>query len=214
MINKHSQLNRGTIIENVNREMKRKGTAPKEIYGTIGMAPSSWYNCMNLNAKRKRNFTLEQIYSVAECLECSVNDLICEEHTLRVPEIRDICKFIVDMLEGAYGDSYRGFAIGRVTVKEDCFIEEVDRDGYANGMTLVRKDNIYPAFYFSNYDKVVDDYDYEMFSEVGNEIGGSYTINNFVKQYLFIRNAHKNASDTLDQQMYDDLVQKLINNVQ
>ncbi len=206
--------NYSILANNIRMQMKKQNLNQQRLIDLTGINQSHFSK--SLSETGKNRFTLEQVVSIANVLNVSIETLMMpSNHT--TPNLSfscdEICLFFTHLLEEGI------ISQGTIRVPETVYV--LNDDPYDDsGSTFVRHptENTYQCFYFSNYidtDEILDEdklYNQLLeFEQGGNLNTKSETINKFFEFYTTLYNLYKNQNLTLDD--FKQIIKDRLNNM-
>ena len=91
-------VNRSILIRNIKELMVQNHLKQKQLADAIGMSPSNMSKRLSLTDDSNQ-FTLEQVWLIADYFEVSIDKLLGREQPVKTTTLRDICAFIVGLFE-------------------------------------------------------------------------------------------------------------------
>lgn len=183
------------------------GMKQKEIARIMGCTEGTISKYLN---PQKKDFpTVEMLYNLAQYFNISIDWLVGRSNpNFQYSEklsLRDICKMLLTI----YNAPYSGFLFGQISVNEECFMP--DPEGH--GTDHIKKNNTYPALYFSEWCSTnkLDETEYEIISQTGNDLPRMICINTFLSRLNEISDMKERGN--LNQEMYDRLLESYLNDV-
>lgn len=192
------------LKSNIISLMENEKMTQAELADILGMSQSNVSKCLKMD-DNSRSFTLEQICAIADHFGKSVDDLLGRNNTQRSISERDVCAFLVSLLEN---DMINPVEIEK---EETIFYPE---NPYMSTKSSEVKTIKYNAFYFPNYYLPDDDDDddpqvgAEQFAEIqacGNDLPKQVRINQFLQRYLNAFNSLRTGLSSKED--YDILVE-------
>lgn len=165
-----SELNFELLRENIRILIKKNGITQNDLAEIAGMSQSNVSKA--LNPAEKKQFTMEQVYRIAQHFGLSIDELVgnkAAEAASTSP--RAILKFVTKLL------SELKLKSTTIKVEEQVFEQIYNSHGYPD-CKVVNREITYPAFYFPNHYQVEDfarceEEEFETYSEFQN--GGNDT---------------------------------------
>lgn len=190
--------------KNIIRIMSDKGMTQTELSNLTGIAQSRISKV--LADKDSSEFTIEQIVRIANAFEItSINELLGIKNGFSQKNMtpRDICKFIVSCKDN-------NMFLKSVECKEKCYYPILNHN---NEHEICEADKIehYIAIFFSNWFPPTSEEDIFIYNEIGNRCNDSKKINEFLTRLKKI--CEMKYSGDLDEEMYNILLEKYINDV-
>lgn len=183
------------------------GMKQKEIARIMGCTEGTMSKYLN---PQKKDFpTVKMLYNLCQHFNVSIDWLVgrstpSNQYNEKL-SLRDICK----MLLAIYNAPYSGFLFGQISVNEECFVP----DPRGHGTDHIQKSNTYPALYFSEWCSTnkLDETEYEIISQAGNDLPRMICINTFLSRLNEISDMKERGN--LNQEMYDRLLESYLNDV-
>lgn len=183
------------------------GMKQKEIARIMGCTEGTMSKYLN---PQKKDFpTVEMLYNLSQHFNVSIDWLVgrstpSNQYNEKL-SLRDICK----MLLAIYNAPYSGFLFGQISVNEECFMPNPK----GHGTNHIQKSNTYPALYFSEWCSTnkLDEIEYELISQAGNNLPRMICINTFLSRLNEISDMKERGN--LNQEMYDRLLESYLNDV-
>ena len=93
-----SKLNYDAAKRNIDTLRKNKGLTQAQLADAIGMSQPNLNKALNI--KEKRFFSADQLYSIADLFNVSIDELLLRESPMSsTNSLRSIAEFIIDLLE-------------------------------------------------------------------------------------------------------------------
>lgn len=194
------------LKKNIDTLRKKKGWTQEELGQKIGMQQSN----VSKHLKEGGGFTLEQVCRLADVFETSVDELLGREKKAKDYSIKDICKFIVDLISSDVITTFR--------YEKNENVWEQDNPVYSPEHSNKTKVFKYDAFYFSTYEQIPDyldeyavDNKLDEFRYTGNYVRKNAKINNFL--YKFIDTRKKYLRGIISEEEYKAITELYIKNI-
>lgn len=180
-----SIFNQGILKRNIKELLKNKGMTQQQLGDAIGMEQPNISNA--LKEKEKKCFTVEQVYSIADHFEVSIDWILGYKTADRIATgPRAIGAFLAELL------STKDAKCATVKIHETVYAIDYDKNDYPN-CKVEEKDNPYLAIYFPNYWDIqdpakTDEELAERYSEAincGNDTK-NVLLNEFLQKYVSI----------------------------
>lgn len=195
------------LKRNIEALMKKKGWSQTELGQKIGMEQSNVSKCLGENGC----FSLEKVCRLADVFETSVDELLGRKTKEKDHSVREICKFLVDLITS---DEITTISYEK---NENVWFED-DPDNspeYSNKNKVIK----YNAFYFPTYEQIPDysdEYTVESkldeFKYCGNFLKKNAKINHFL--YKFIDTRNKYLRGILSEKEYNTFTDLFIKSIE
>ena len=202
-----SNLNFDLLNENIRRYMQSANMSQKQLGALLGLAQSDISK--RLNTSNKAQFTLEQIYIIANYFGTSIDSLVGNTPSNKDLSPKEICRILLKMIEKY--QLYYTQIDHNDEVYSPCYDEEADNIEFKPG----NASHTYNAFFFPNYfstsEGKTDDDRFTLHQYAcsgGNDLPKNMKINDFLSKYL---DAFKNyEKGVFSQNVYDILVKAFL----
>ena len=198
-----SKLNYDAAKRNIDTLRKNKGLTQAQLADAIGMSQPNLNKALNI--KEKRFFSADQLYSIADLFNVSIDELLLRESPMSsTNSLRSIAEFIIDLLERDI--------IDLETIETSEFVKRVYYDiesGYPRNYSDVREVKRI-ALYFPNNAESFEREDYAITGSYDEDrivtnSTGNEPLNAFLEKYPHILQLYKN--NDLTREAYDAVVE-------
>ena len=168
------------LKRNINTLMEKNHMTQQDLADLLGMSQSNVSKCLKSDDDSRR-FTLEQVCTIAQHFEVSLDELVGRKPAEHEHSAEDICKLFAHLI--------RKYQIVH-------FKHQVEEEAWIPSQTSydcdIKKMIVdYDAFYFPNYvtpPKYLDEYRLDDFAAearaVGNDLPANMSINNFLQKFI------------------------------
>lgn len=202
------------IKERTREIMRKKGIQGKEIARKLNISAATVSKDINTNNPEniRTFFTADQLPALCDLLGCTVDFLLTGKEgasTKKEMNVKDVCELLLEWIES-------GRATITLTTKEEkVWILDHDESGEIIGYSPESKEIKYPCFYFSEYEQIPENLEYEeqqdyemIFNQHSNSVSAHKQINDFLRgvgnlRILLLKNQ-------LDQELYNAAVAGLL----
>ena len=201
-----SKLNYDAAKRNIDTLRKNKGLTQAQLADAIGMSQPNLNKALNI--KEKRFFSADQLYSIADLFNVSIDELLLRESPMSsTNSLRSIAEFIIDLLERDI--------IDLETIETSEFEKRVYYDiesGYPRNYSDVREAKRI-ALYFPNNAESFEREDYAITGSYDEDrivtnSTGNEPLNAFLEKYPHILQLYKN--NDLAREAYDAVVESFL----
>ena len=202
-----SELNFDILNKNIRALMKNKKISQETLAEEIEMSQSNISKALNPN--ESKNFTIDQIYRIADKFNVSIDSLCGRNAELN--DYKEIALFLTKLI------SSHICSVKEITVKEDITVEG------QYGFEYAKRENKYLSFYFSNWwnlgEKGTEDRsDFELEEldaearACGMDVQKNIKLNEFLKKYykVYIINDRGELPEDAYQIILDEYLNELI----
>lgn len=186
------KFNNNILKQNIKSLLKNKNITQQQLAHTIGMSQSNVSKA--LSEGDKKSFTVEQIYSIADHFEVSIDWMLGYETAARNAKgLRAIGAFLAELL------SARNARCTPIEIHDTVYsIDYHPRNGH-HSINVLEQDNTYLAIYFPNYwnphelANTEEEFDvlYAEATQLGNETR-NIPLNLFIQKYVEILKVFQN----------------------
>lgn len=197
------------IIENVKQLLLNKNWKAIKLCEITGIPQPQMSKVLN----GKAQFTFDQIISVAEAFNVSIDFLVGRyelSDSVSIPTNREIFEFISSLLENNVLRSID------IDVEEECYVPYEGFEEYHYPYEYKKLHNQYKSFYFSNYFPVLsleefekldpyeqEEYKYDIETN-GNDNTRNMELNDYLSYYEKLYDIKKNAN--MDENIYNTAI--------
>ena len=201
-----SKLNYDAAKRNIDTLRKNKGLTQAQLADAIGMSQPNLNKALNI--KEKRFFSADQLYSIADLFNDSIDELLLRESPMSsTNSLRSIAEFIIDLLERDI--------IDLETIETSEFEKRVYYDiesGYPRNYSDFREVKRI-ALYFPNNAESFEREDYAITGSYDEDrivtnSTGNEPLNAFLEKYPHILQLYKN--NDLTREAYDAVVESFL----
>lgn len=198
-----ADIDKNIVKSNILMLMRKKNISQSDLCEATGMSQPNLSTALNL--KSKRFFSVDQICSIAECLNVSLNSLLnLDASKNQNIDLRQIGEFIIELLKS-----------GRIELKstgvdELVTIEKLDYDEYGSSDIGGRYQGVpYTAIVFPNFSEhcerevALPDGERARVNSTGNK-----PINDFLKKLPDIQKLYREGR--LPEDAYDTIIQSYL----
>ena len=201
-----SKLNYDAAKRNIDTLRKNKGLTQAQLADAIGMSQPNLNKALNI--KEKRFFSADQLYSIADLFNVSIDELLLRESPMSsTNSLRSIAEFIIDLLERDI--------IDLETIETSEFVKRVYYDiesGYPRDYSDINVIK-HIALYFPNNAEPFEREDYTITgsydeNRIITNSTGNEPLNAFLEKYPHILQLYKN--NDLTREAYDAVVESFL----
>ncbi len=205
-----SQEHFDMVVKNVKMLLANKSMKAADLIRETGIDQSHMSNVLNGKAR----FTLDQIIEVADAFGVSVDYLIGRtqlKESTAVPTNAEIYRFFSRLLENKIMQTTTR------DIEEDAYVINEGSEPYAYPYIYTKAVNNYKVFYFSNYEPLLSQEDYDKLDEgqqdnysldldmAGNDSPRNIELNEFLTYYYKLYDVKKNSG--MDEDIYQTAIQ-------
>lgn len=194
------------LVRNIEMLMQNKNMIPADLIRETGIAQSQVSKA--LSRTQKTQFTFEQIWTIADYFNVSIDYLVGRKSVTTITEQssnKEICKFLMQLIESEV------VTCSEIGIEEDMY-EEVMGPHSGYPCEWKKGTNKYQMFYFSNYiNPDIEGLDEFTLDELGQDflINGNYNqkskeINDFLTYFFKLYDLYKH--NNLEREIFDQAI--------
>lgn len=207
-----SQEHFDMVVKNTKMLMANNNMRAADLIRKTGIDQSHMSNV--LNEKGSARFTLDQIIAIADAFNVSVDYLIGRsqlKESAAVPTNEEIYRFFSRLLESKVLKSVT------MDMEDDAYVMYEGPEQWAYPYEYQKLKKPYKVFYFSNYEPVLSQEEYDKLSEPeqdnysmdlnlsGNDCPRNVELNEFLTYYYKLYDVKKNSG--MDEDIYQTAIQ-------
>ncbi len=174
------KYDRNILIDNIDQLRTNKNINKTQLAEIIGMSQPNLSKA--LNKKENKNFTIEQLIAIANCLDTSIDSLLVNHSNTSSTEIiltpRTIAHFISELIRN------HDAKFASISVKETIYDVDFDPINYSPTCKIRDKNVSYPAIYFPSYWVVPSEPTPELdFNDINELQSEAYACGNTTRMY-------------------------------